>query len=69
MKSNIIHRILISIIVTTTMWFIVDKLIIEIPFWKYYLLEFIFIISMKILIFIVTYFQLNDIDNGEKDTY
>lgn len=51
------------------MWFIVDKLIIEIPFWKYYLLEFIFIISMKILIFIVTYFQLNDIDNGEKDTY
>jgi hypothetical protein len=51
------------------MWLIVNKFIIEIPFWKYYLLEFIFIISMKILIFIVTYFQLNDTDNGEKDPY
>jgi len=64
-----IHRTLLSLIITAVIWIVVDNFIINIPIWKYFLLEYIFIFSMKILIFMVNFFQLNNTEYGEKDTY
>ena len=69
MTNKGLHRVLLSLITTAIIWIVVDKFIIDIPIWKYFLLEFIFIFSMKILIFMVNFFQLNNTEYGEKDTY
>jgi hypothetical protein len=46
-----VHRLLISIVFSVVNWILIDWLIIELPLWKYFLIELFLVISMKFYIF------------------
>lgn len=49
--EKIIHRFLLGMSFSLLSWFIIDKLIIEIPFWKYFITELIIVAILKISTF------------------
>lgn len=65
-----IHVVIISFLVSFLTWFIISSLLIEISFFKYYLLELIVLLSFKLYIFTLNKFIYNSTDNnGKFDTY
>jgi hypothetical protein len=57
-REKFLHGFIISILLSVVNWFIIDKLIINIPFWKYFILELIFVVSMKLYKFTLQKLQL-----------
>lgn len=49
--EKVVHKLLISLVFTLVNWVIVDNLIVEIPFWKYLIIELFLVISMKFYTF------------------
>jgi hypothetical protein len=45
-------KFIVSFIITTIVWLITDLFIISIPFWKFILIEFVYVILNKFHIFI-----------------
>lgn len=56
--EKIINHLLLGALFTLVNWMIVDALIIEVPFYKYFLIELILVISMKIYKFTLTKFKI-----------
>jgi hypothetical protein len=56
--EKFVHGFIISITLSIVNWFIIDNLIINIPFWKYFILELIFVVSMKLYKFTLQKLQL-----------
>ena len=46
-----INKTIIAILFSILNWLIIDRFIIEIPFYKYFIIEILLIVSMKIFIF------------------
>lgn len=57
-REKFLHGFIISILLSIVNWFIIDKLIINISFWKYFILELIFVVSMKLYKFTLQKLQL-----------
>jgi hypothetical protein len=57
-REKFLHGFIISILLSIVNWFIIDKLIINIPLWKYFILELIFVVSMKLYKFTLQKLQL-----------
>jgi hypothetical protein len=49
--EKIIHRLFISLVFSIMNWMLIDWLIIELPVWKYFVIELFLVISMKFYIF------------------
>jgi len=50
-KEKLLHRLAISAVFTVLNWIVIDKLIVELPFWKYLIIELFLVVSMKFYIF------------------
>jgi len=48
MREKIIHSLILSTCFSVLCWFIIDKFIIEISIYKYFFIEFLLIISLKL---------------------
>lgn len=46
-----IHRALISLVFSVINWILIDLLLVELPFWKYFIIELFLVVSMKFYIF------------------
>lgn len=46
-----VHRFLISVLFSIVNWQLINKFLIEIPIWKYFIIEISILIMVKILIF------------------
>jgi hypothetical protein len=46
-----INKTIIAVLFSILNWLIIDKLIIEIPFYKYFIIEILLIVTMKLCIF------------------
>ena len=46
-----INKTIIALLFSVLNWLIIDRFIIEIPFYKYFIIEILLIVSMKIFIF------------------
>jgi len=55
-----IHRFIISILYTLAVWLAVDTFLIDIPFWKYFIIEFLVFCTAKVLIFTFHYFGIDE---------
>jgi hypothetical protein len=49
--EKIVHRLFISLVFSIMNWMLIDCLIIELPVWKYFVIELFLVISMKFYIF------------------
>lgn len=49
--ERVIHKLLISLVFSVLNWIVVDWLIVELPFWKYIIIELFLVVSMKFYIF------------------
>jgi hypothetical protein len=49
--EKIVHRLFISLVFSIMNWMLIDWLIIELPVWKYFVIELFLVISMKFYIF------------------
>lgn len=49
--ERVINRLLISLVFTMLNWVLVDWLVIELPLWKYIIIELFLVVSMKFYIF------------------
>lgn len=49
--EKVVHKLLISLVFTLVNWVIVDNFIVEVPFWKYLIIEVFLVISMKFYTF------------------
>jgi hypothetical protein len=58
-KEKIIHTLILSLMFSIISWLVVDNLIIDISFLKYFLIEIILIISLKFYKFTIQKFKLN----------
>lgn len=56
--EKIINHLLLGALFTITNWMIVDAFIIKVPFYKYFLIELILVLSMKIYKFTLRKFKL-----------
>ena len=50
-REKVIHSLLIGTLFTFINWFLVDKFIVHLSFWKYFFLEFILVLSLKLYTF------------------
>jgi hypothetical protein len=57
-KENMIHRLMIGTLFTIMNYFLVNNLIINISFSKYFLIELILVLSMKLFKFTVNKLDL-----------
>jgi hypothetical protein len=57
-KENMIHRLMIGTLFTIMNYFLVNNLIINISFTKYFLIELILVLSMKLFKFTVNKLDL-----------
>jgi hypothetical protein len=57
--EKVFHRFLLSLAFTLTNWFTVTTFIIEISFLKYFFIELLLVLSMKLFKFTLTKFKLN----------
>lgn len=46
-----IHRLVISLCFSVLTWLIVDHFIVDLPLWKYFIIELLLVISWKFSIF------------------
>lgn len=46
-----IHRALISLVFSVINWILIDLLLVDLPFWKYFIIELFLVVSMKFYIF------------------
>ena len=46
-----INKTIIAILFSVLNWLIIDRFIIEIPFYKYFIIEILLIVTMKLCIF------------------
>ena len=53
-----IHRLVVSILFSLLNWVVVKNLIIELPFWKYFIIELLLLVSMKFYIFTIQKLKL-----------
>lgn len=53
-----IHYTLIAILFSIINWFIIDNLVINISFWKYFIVELILVTSLKIFKFTIEKLKL-----------
>jgi hypothetical protein len=58
-KEKMIHTLILSLMFSIISWLVVDNLIIDISFLKYFLIEIILIISLKFYKFTIQKFKLN----------
>jgi len=58
-KEKMIHTLVLSLMFSIISWLVVDNLIIDISFLKYFLIEIILIISLKFYKFTIQKFKLN----------
>jgi len=58
-KEKIIHTLILSLMFSIISWLVVDNLIIDISFLKYFLVEIVLIISLKFYKFTIQKFKLN----------
>jgi hypothetical protein len=49
--EKVIHRFLLGMLFSLITWFIIDKLIIEIEFWKYFIIELLIVGILRISTF------------------
>lgn len=54
-----LHRLLLGAIFTITNWLIVKSLIVDVSFYRYFFIELILILSMKLFKFTLTKFKLD----------
>jgi hypothetical protein len=54
-----IHSTLLGIVCSFITWLIVDNLFINIPFWKYFIIELILVAMLKLYTFTITKLGLN----------
>jgi hypothetical protein len=59
MKSNWIHRIILSIIFSVVNWFIISNLWIEMSLFEYIIIELFIVISLKVYIFVCSKTGIN----------
>lgn len=57
-NERVIHRFLISCVFTIFNWIIVDNFLIEIPLWKYLIIELFLVISLKFYTFTIRKIKL-----------
>ena len=57
-KEKVFHNIIIAILFSIVSWLIVDNLIIPISFWKYLIIELMFVLSQKLFKFTVLKLKL-----------
>lgn len=62
---NYIHRIVLSLLFSITNWKIIDTLLIDIPFWKYFLIEISILVMSKMLMESYNRFDLHDKEEEE----
>lgn len=53
-----INKTILSVLFSILNWTIISKFIIEIPFYKYFIIEILLIVSMKIYIFTTQKFKI-----------
>ena len=58
-KEKVIHTLILSLMFSIISWLVVDNLVIDISFLKYFLIEIILIISLKFYKFTIQKFKLN----------
>lgn len=56
--ERVINKLIISIIFSIFNWIIINHFIVEIPFWQYFILEMLLIVSLKFYIFTIQKLQL-----------
>lgn len=49
--EKVVHRLLISIVFTVFNWIVIDFFIVDLPFWKYLIIELFLVISLKFYTF------------------
>lgn len=57
-KEKVFHNITLAIFFSIVNWLIVDNLIIPISFWKYLIIELMFVLSQKLFKFTVLKLKL-----------
>jgi len=56
--EKLLHRFLLSVVFTLTNWFIVTTFITEVSFLRYFFIELLLVLSMKLFKFTLTKFKL-----------
>jgi hypothetical protein len=51
LREKFVHSFLLSILFSSLTWFVVDKLLVEISIIKYFILEIILLVSLKLFNF------------------
>ena len=46
-----IHRLILSILLSLVNWMLIDKLLIDIPVWKYFIIEISILTMVKVLVY------------------
>lgn len=46
-----INKTIIALLFSVLNWLVIDRFIIDIPFYKYFIIEILFIVTMKLCIF------------------
>lgn len=52
-NEKVVHRLLISLVFTAINWVLIDWLIVEIPFWRYLIVEVFLVVSLKFYTFTI----------------
>jgi hypothetical protein len=58
-REKIIHSLILGFLFSFINWILVDKFIINLSFWKYFFIEIILVISLKLYTFIKLKLKLN----------
>jgi hypothetical protein len=53
-----LNKTILSVLFSILNWTLINKFLIEIPFYKYFIIEILLIVSMKIFIFTTQKFKL-----------
>lgn len=49
--EKVVHRLLISIVFTVLNWIVIDFFIVDLPLWRYLIIELFLVISLKFYTF------------------
>ena len=61
--QNWVHRLIVSLIFSVGNWWVIDRLIIDISILKYFLIEILILVMVKLLIFV---YKLTGIEKDEQ---
>lgn len=59
-----VHRLILSLLFSIINWKIIDALLIEMPFWKYFIIEISILIMIKFLTFTYEKAGLDETDGN-----